>query len=93
MKMKKKVEVVAPGNGDEVDDVSNPDGQCDNDHLGQGHREKCTSIRLRDYVTNIIRKMMITTKHELVSFHEVVKDSWWRKAMQNEIYALENNET
>lgn len=61
------------------------------------------SIRLRDYVTNTIRKLSpsplkpsprhSSVEREPVQYSEAVKDSRWRDAMQREIEALKMNET
>jgi transposase InsO family protein len=98
--------------------------------LGRGHRQKQTSVLLRNYVTHTIQKLSpssqtptprhlsgtaypiahyvncnnfslrhrtflaaINAEREPITFSEAVKDKRWQEAMQQEIQALENNET
>ncbi|GJZ82855.1 retrovirus-related pol polyprotein from transposon TNT 1-94 [Tanacetum coccineum] len=74
------------------------------EELGRGHRKKDVSVRLRDYVTNIIHKLSpshstpfaqstSSTEREPVTYFEAVKDKQWRSAMDNKLEALEQNKT
>ncbi|KAK3017876.1 hypothetical protein RJ639_004172 [Escallonia herrerae] len=64
------------------------------EQFGHGHRRKQASVRLRDYVTNTIRKLsppvhsptpQHLSDHEPTTFSEAMKDERWREAMQREI--------
>ncbi|GKB79341.1 retrovirus-related pol polyprotein from transposon TNT 1-94 [Tanacetum coccineum] len=71
--------------------------------LRRGHRKKETSVRLRDYVINTVKKkspscstpptQSRSSEQEPVKYYEAIKDKHWRSAMDSELEALEQNKT
>ncbi|GJT27038.1 reverse transcriptase domain-containing protein [Tanacetum coccineum] len=69
----------------------------------RGHRKKETSVRLRDYVINTVKKkspscstpptQSRSSEQEPVKYYEAIKDKHWRSAMDSELEALEQNKT
>nr|GEV07465.1 retrovirus-related Pol polyprotein from transposon TNT 1-94 [Tanacetum cinerariifolium] len=87
-------------NGTEIHEET-PSQDRGEDNLGRGHRKKETSVRLRDYVTNTIKKKCPSRftppaqsrSSEPVTYHKAIKDKRWRSAMDSELEALERNQT
>ncbi|GJU91002.1 retrovirus-related pol polyprotein from transposon TNT 1-94 [Tanacetum coccineum] len=81
----------------------NVEEQIQEENLGRGHRKKETSVRLRDYVTNTVKKnspsrstppaQSRSLEREPVTYYEVIKDKRWRSAMDSKLEALEQNKT
>nr|GEY50014.1 retrovirus-related Pol polyprotein from transposon TNT 1-94 [Tanacetum cinerariifolium] len=77
--------------------------QIQEENSERWHRKKETSIRLRDYVTNTVKKtspslstlpaQSRSSEKEPVTYYEAITDKRWRSAMDSELEALERNQT
>uniref|UniRef100_A0A803NM80 Retroviral polymerase SH3-like domain-containing protein n=1 Tax=Cannabis sativa TaxID=3483 RepID=A0A803NM80_CANSA len=76
---------------DDVLERPSPIPLASTDALGRGLRDKRPSVVLRDFVTHILS--LTTDDIEPRSFKEAMQYEGWRKAMQQEIAALEANGT
>ncbi|GKB39019.1 retrovirus-related pol polyprotein from transposon TNT 1-94, partial [Tanacetum coccineum] len=78
----------------------NVDERIQEENLGRGHHKKETPVRLRDYVTNTVKKkspscstlpaQSRSSEQEPVTYYEAIKDKRWRFAMDSELEALEH---
>nr|GEX60204.1 retrovirus-related Pol polyprotein from transposon TNT 1-94 [Tanacetum cinerariifolium] len=74
--------------------------QIQEENLWRGNRKKETSVRLRDYVTNTIKKTSPSRstppaesrslEREPVTYYEASKDKCWRSTMDSKLEALEH---
>nr|GEZ10325.1 hypothetical protein [Tanacetum cinerariifolium] len=72
----------------------NVEEQIQEENLGRGHRKKEISVRLGDYVTNIVKKKSPSrSTSPAQSRSSAIKDKRWRSAMDSELEALEQNKT